>query len=239
MYIYLKDAVGIQSAIAQEGYNFVFSLKKYSYDVDCDLFLKILTGEVMEEVYLEQLDLQKSLEKLMVTLDRVSNKKESGFIDKSELKSALQSFFSVGQPNGKQNTRFEELLDTLNQEQAGPKVDYRKLLSEDEDFNQGPFMESVREQMLMERIEYFKELENLIYEETGYDEKCEEEHVKTALLHIDSDMSKLELRKKLQQCFPKGVEVTTVALAISTLKRGATKGSTKKAKAKRGSTFGR
>lgn len=223
VYIYLKDAVGIQSSIAHEGYNFVFSLQKYSYDVDCELFLKILTGDVMEEVYLEQVDLQKSLEKLMITLDRVSNKKETGFIDKAELKSALQSFFSVGQPNGKQTIRYDELIEQLNKEQPLPKVDYRKLLAEDEDFNQGPFMESVREQMLMERIEYFKELENLIYEETGYEEKCDEEQVRSALLQINPDLSKMELRKKLQACFPKGVEMTTVTLAVSTLKRGATK----------------
>lgn len=234
VYIYLKDMVGIQSSIAMEGYNFVFSLKKYSYDVDCELFLKILTGEVMEEVYLEQLDLQKSIEKLMVTLDRVSNKKETGFIDKSELKQAMQSFFSVGQPNGKQTTRFDELLEKLNKEQPLAKVDYRRLLSEDEDFNQGPFMECVREQMLIERIEYFKELENLIYEETNYDEKCDEEQVRVALLQINPDLSKVELRKKLQSCFPKGVEMTTVALALSTLKRGATKLSNVLAQKKRG-----
>ena len=233
VYIYLKDAVGIQSSIALEGYNFVFSLKKYSYDVDCELFLKILTGDVMEEVYLEQVDLQKSMEKLMTTLDRVSNKKETGYIDKSELKSALQSFFAVGQPNGKQTTRFDELLEKLNKEQPLAKVDYRKLLSEDEDFNQGPFMECVREQMLMKRIEYFKELENLIYEQTGYDEKCDEEQVRVALLHLNPDLIKLELRKKVQTCFPKGVELTTVALALSTLKRGATK-LARKAKPKRG-----
>ncbi|QDZ20499.1 hypothetical protein HOP50_04g30170 [Chloropicon primus] len=223
VYIYLKDAVGIQSSIAMEGYNFVFSLKKHSYDVDCELFLKILTGEVMEEVYLEQLELQTGIEKLMVTLDRVSNKKETGFVDKTELKSALLSYFCVGQPNGKQTTRFEELLEKLNTEQPLAKVDYKKLLKEDEDFNQGPFMECAREQMLVERIEYFKELENLIYEETGFDEKCDEEQVRSALQNLNPDLSKLELRKKLQSCFPKGVEVTTVALALATLKRGATK----------------
>jgi len=113
-------------------------------------------------------------------------------------------------------------------------VDYRRLLSEDEDFNQGPFMECVREQMLIERIEYFKELENLIYEETNYDEKCDEEQVRVALLQINPDLSKVELRKKLQSCFPKGVEMTTVALALSTLKRGATKLSNVVAQKKRG-----
>ena len=55
-----------------------------------------------------------------------------------------------------------------------------------------------------------------------------------ALLQINPDLSKVELRKKLQSCFPKGVEMTTVALALSTLKRGATKLSNVLAQKKRG-----
>ena len=80
---------------------------------------------------------------------------------------------------------------------------------------------------------YFKELENLIYEQTGYEEKCDEEQVRVALLEVNPDLPKLELRKKLTSCFPKGVETTTVSLAVSTLKRGATKSSSRGKKGKR------
>lgn len=40
------------------GYNFLYGLWKYSWDADCDLFLRILKGEVKEDVYLEQINLQ-------------------------------------------------------------------------------------------------------------------------------------------------------------------------------------
>lgn len=42
----------------QTGYNLLYGCWKYSWDADCELFLKILRGEVKEEVYLEQIQLQ-------------------------------------------------------------------------------------------------------------------------------------------------------------------------------------
>ena len=45
----------------QTGYNLIYWLWKYSFDADCDLFLKILKGDVREDVYTAQRDLQVSL----------------------------------------------------------------------------------------------------------------------------------------------------------------------------------
>ena len=42
----------------QMGYNFLYGLWKYSWDSDCDLFLKILEGEIKEDVYTQQIALQ-------------------------------------------------------------------------------------------------------------------------------------------------------------------------------------
>lgn len=44
----------------QTGYNLLYGCWKYSWDADCELFLKILRGEVKEEVYVEQIQLQAS-----------------------------------------------------------------------------------------------------------------------------------------------------------------------------------
>ena len=43
---------------AQMGYNLLHGLWKYSWDADCELFLKILQGEMKEDVYLQQIQLQ-------------------------------------------------------------------------------------------------------------------------------------------------------------------------------------
>ena len=45
-------------AAAQMGYNLLYGLWKYSWDADCELFLKILQGEMKEDVYLQQIQLQ-------------------------------------------------------------------------------------------------------------------------------------------------------------------------------------
>ena len=45
-------------ALLQTGYNLLYGCWKYSWDADCELFLKILRGEVKEDVYVEQIQLQ-------------------------------------------------------------------------------------------------------------------------------------------------------------------------------------
>jgi len=40
------------------GYNFLYGLWKYSWDADCELFLKILEEEIKEDVYTQQIQLQ-------------------------------------------------------------------------------------------------------------------------------------------------------------------------------------
>ena len=42
------------------GYNLLYGLWKYSWDADCELFLKILQEETKEDVYTQQIQLQAS-----------------------------------------------------------------------------------------------------------------------------------------------------------------------------------
>lgn len=55
----------------------------------------------------------------------------------------------------------------------------------------GEFAESVRDQFLNERIEYYKDLEEAIADAAAADgsEMCSREHVKAGLLHLDPDMA--------------------------------------------------
>ncbi len=52
------DACHRGDAWLQTGYNLLYGCWKYSWDADCELFLKILRGEVKEDVYVEQIQLQ-------------------------------------------------------------------------------------------------------------------------------------------------------------------------------------
>ena len=53
--------------LLQTGYNLLYGCWKYSWDADCELFLKILRGEVKEDVYVEQIQLQVSFYPVGVT----------------------------------------------------------------------------------------------------------------------------------------------------------------------------
>lgn len=48
----------IEVNLVQMGYNLLYGLWKYAWDADCELFLRILQGEMKEEVYYQQIQLQ-------------------------------------------------------------------------------------------------------------------------------------------------------------------------------------
>ena len=56
----LQRSVSLEgdASLVQAGYNLLYGCWKYSWDADCELFLKILRGEVKEDVYVEQIQLQ-------------------------------------------------------------------------------------------------------------------------------------------------------------------------------------
>lgn len=65
----------------QLGYNFLYSLWRYQWDADCELFLKVLTGDIKEEVYVAQNNLQIDLEELFECLDKAAGQ-TAGMIPK-------------------------------------------------------------------------------------------------------------------------------------------------------------
>lgn len=49
-----------QTAMLQAAYNLLYGVWKYKWDADCELFLRILSNEVREDVYIAQVNLQVS-----------------------------------------------------------------------------------------------------------------------------------------------------------------------------------
>jgi hypothetical protein len=66
----LQKRLGIAAAVVEMGYNFLYGLWAFKWDADCELFLRILTGETPEDVYIAQVRLQSELEDLFAALDR-------------------------------------------------------------------------------------------------------------------------------------------------------------------------
>ncbi|EIE22924.1 hypothetical protein COCSUDRAFT_64043 [Coccomyxa subellipsoidea C-169] len=132
---FFQKRIGIMSAVM--GYNLLYGLWKYAWDADCELFLRIMQGEMKEDVYYQQIQLQEDLENLLSTLDKSMHGAETGSLTKAEVCSALEAFFAVGQPGGKTVNRFDELMQALDEDQDGPTVQLKKLFEEDREFNQG------------------------------------------------------------------------------------------------------
>jgi hypothetical protein len=132
------------------GYNFLYGLWRYKWDADCELFLKVLMGDIREEVYIAQNKLQLDINELFEALDKL-NGQATGSIPKEELVVALRAYFKVGKLDGKSEEMFGEALAALETDQPGALVEWRKVFEEDREFNQGAFAECIREQFLTER----------------------------------------------------------------------------------------
>jgi hypothetical protein len=178
---WLQKKVGIAAAVLELGYNFLFGLWKYKWDADCELFLKILTGDVREEVYIAQNKLQVDLEELFEALDKL-NGQASGNIPKEELVIALKAFFKVGKLDGKSENMFEDALEALEKDQPGPLVEWRRVFEEDREFNQGAFAECIREQFLTERKDLHDSIAVALYVECGDSGQCSSEQFAKALM---------------------------------------------------------
>ncbi|KAI8111630.1 hypothetical protein M9435_004130 [Picochlorum sp. BPE23] len=178
---HLQKKVGIAVAVVELGYNFLYSLWRYQWDADCELFLKVLTGDIKEEVFFAQNNLQIDLEELFECLDKAAGQ-TAGMIPKSDLTVALRSFFRVGSPGGKSEKRFEDILHCLEKDQPGTHVEWAKLFEEDREYNQGDFAECIRDQFLSERVELYDAICVALYEECGEDEFCNHHQVATALM---------------------------------------------------------
>ena len=82
--------------VTENAYNMWFSLRDYSWDADCDLFLRILQGKMDEEVYIDQMKLLNDLlQKFKDTDLALHGDTPTKKIPKDVLKTVFSEFFSV------------------------------------------------------------------------------------------------------------------------------------------------
>ena len=210
---FFQKKVGLPAAVTEMMYNFMYSLKKYDYDADCELFLKIILGQIKEEVYHEQIRLCVAVEDVFKQIDLACNgdTEARGVLQKDDAKQALRSFFADKIPE-----RLEELLAALDETCPSTSVEYTLLFAEDREFNQGPFAECIRDQFLEERLEQIENLEKAIYECADYEEMCTAEHVETASVQIfGKALSKQAILAAMQ-----GRELASIGSVMDILRRG-------------------
>ena len=79
--------------IAEWGYNMDDALRRYSYDPDCKMLLQILTGELEEDVYYDQMNMLERLQALFYKIDAGDSGAPKGRITKDKIADAMREFF--------------------------------------------------------------------------------------------------------------------------------------------------
>eukprot|EP00698_Gefionella_okellyi_P008295 TRINITY_DN2052_c0_g1_i1.p1 TRINITY_DN2052_c0_g1~~TRINITY_DN2052_c0_g1_i1.p1 ORF type:complete len:849 (-),score=194.54 TRINITY_DN2052_c0_g1_i1:649-3195(-) len=157
--IYLQQKFGIQSVMAEWAYSFFDALQRFSHDPDCDLFLKILQGELEEEVYLDQLDILERLRQFLYRAVQRETGREVDVITKEVLYNALKKVFP-----GKSEEHHTKLRYVLEKDYHGNELKIASLFEEDREGSQCAFMEMLRTQQVEEREEYLRSIEAALKE---------------------------------------------------------------------------
>lgn len=115
-------------------------------------------------------------------------------------------------------------MQALDQDQPGVLIEWKKVFEEDREFNQGEFAESLRDQFLQERIEFFAALETALYEESGNNEECRRDHVIKAILMINPECCEKGAVVATSGVFLPGIDVMSIKAVMKKLSRGILRG---------------
>eukprot|EP00948_MAST-09A_sp_MAST-9A-sp1_P001969 g1969.t1 len=161
-YIFLKQKFGIQSIVAEWGYNILYALEKYVWDADIELFLLCLTGAISEDVYDDQNNMLFQIQQLLKRMDQnyirmkvAGELMMPGRIARVDILSTLKAFFPMKNP-----ADFQKITDALLHDCKKDPLHYEKLFNQTSSGTQGAFIEEIRDQHL-------KEIQSAIHELHG------------------------------------------------------------------------
>ena len=162
LFFFLRDRYGgRQAEVSTVGYNMQLMLQAHAYDADVELFLKVLNGEVSEEIRFDRERMVSSLYNVFKESDTTN----SGRLPKPLVLSLLQRFF----PN-KAVISLKELVETLREAEEEEDEDggeteivWPPLFEADLSLNDTPFLEAVKDQHLAEINEYVSGMEATLF----------------------------------------------------------------------------
>ena len=162
LYTYLVTRFKSHVLAVEYAYNLLDALERYKADSDCRLFIEILEGRLPEAIIGDQLAMLVNVYETMEKDDRVTG--SAGYLTTSRFMVSLRKLFKA-----KPEANFQRLQRALFAESKPAKSDagnatnsrvvyYKELLESDEDGNQGPFCELLREQHVEEIMDFTTEL---------------------------------------------------------------------------------
>jgi hypothetical protein len=180
---------------------------------------------------------------MLSALDRAAHGgAETGRLARGDVRTALRAYFRVGQPGGKTEARFDEMMQALDAVSGGgggggegaaagarerggagerePMVAHAALFAEDREFNQGEFAETVRDQALSERLEFFAEAEAALVAQAAGAAAVTRAHVAAALGLVDPALTAAQAWDRANAAFEPGVAASGVEAVMRRLKAG-------------------
>eukprot|EP01065_Artemidia_motanka_P023821 TRINITY_DN28486_c0_g1_i1.p1 TRINITY_DN28486_c0_g1~~TRINITY_DN28486_c0_g1_i1.p1 ORF type:complete len:865 (+),score=276.88 TRINITY_DN28486_c0_g1_i1:341-2596(+) len=143
----LREAKGDEYKVAELAYNSIDALTRYRADGDCELFLLVLNGKVPEAVFEDQDEFLNQIREMFNELDTEGN----GIVQRKAVRTQLSQVL--------RNFSMENLLRVrlgleLDQSEEENEVRWESLFDEDEDGNQGSFVEALRDCYMQEILDY-------------------------------------------------------------------------------------
>lgn len=93
-YQYLLKEYGVPTAIAEVAYNLLDACKRYSYDADVELFLKVMNGTLDDDVYDDQMQMLKNVrEGIRKVSEDEKGKAKKGKPSKPDILGVIRSLF--------------------------------------------------------------------------------------------------------------------------------------------------
>ena len=191
-YTFLMQRFQSHSVVVEWGYNMMDALERYAYDPDCSLFYDILTGELGEEVWDDQLRMVAQVQNLFVDMAKQEDGTVAPKLFKADVIKAVRDFFSA-----KCDADFEDLLTALDNEQAGDWVEYKQLFVENREGNETEFVETIREQYMEERKRFLEMLD----ERLADSHRLKLSELRAIVKELDPDRSAQDVNRLLAKGF--------------------------------------
>ncbi|OQR98215.1 hypothetical protein ACHHYP_09003 [Achlya hypogyna] len=198
LYEVLKTKFGIQTIVAEWGYNILHSLKMYSWDSEVDLFLLSVTGAVSEAIYEDQEAMLAACKHVLLRLNETYLDPELKIEPKRVyLKDALltlHNFFPLKTPLQLKSIEKALIFERLKTKAHAP-ADEALVLIEDlipskSKPKRGYFLKTLRTQHFKEIQDYLALLERKLHEaDVNNSGRVEIERIKRAMQALDPNVT--------------------------------------------------
>ncbi|XP_033125357.1 translin-associated factor X-interacting protein 1-like isoform X2 [Anneissia japonica] len=180
------------TAVLEYFYNLQDACETYD-DNPFDLFYGVLTGEIDEERYYQEMDL---FSKLRESLQKADEEMATeGLLPRDLFEKVLKDNFPI-----KDDDVIQELMDTalteLNSDDP-TTMKYQDLFLEDEEGKNGPFLAMLRRQEHEERTIYVEQIKK----ELGEKEEVPLKELRIAIAVVDAEIDKVSLLSYLSRAF--------------------------------------